>query len=89
MDKNGKMVDVLIEESIGSDPRTGMPIFFGFSVWADAGMKDIIKNIPGVYIVLEFNGGTHYDVSLDPRYNREFLKAEIEAQIKINSDNIE
>jgi hypothetical protein len=85
MDKDGKMTDVIIEESIGSDPRTGMPIFFGLSVWADAGMKNIIENIPGVYIVLEFGDGTHYDVSLDPRYNREFLKAEIEARLKINS----
>ncbi len=88
MDKYGKMTDVIIEESIGHDPQTGMPIFLGLNVWANAGMKDIIKNIPGVYLVLDFLGGTHYDVSLDPRYNREFLKAGIEAQLKINSTEL-
>lgn len=83
MDKNGKMFDVIIEENIGRDNDTGLPKFFGLIVWAEAGIKDILKNIPGIHWVHDF--GTCYFVDLDPRYNKEFLMAEIEAQVKINS----
>jgi hypothetical protein len=84
MDKNGRMIDVIVKDNIGEDRKTGLPIVFGFIVWADTGMKDIIKNIPGVYRVSDYD--ICYYVDLDPRYNREFLRAEIEAQIKINSN---
>jgi|WetSurSiteA1Bulk_404760.scaffolds.fasta_scaffold01558_12 hypothetical protein len=87
MEKDGRMIDVLVEENIGRDPATGMPKYFGLIVWADSGMKDVIKNIPGVHYVSDYS--TCYHVGLDPRYNKEFLKAEIEAQIKINANAIQ
>jgi len=83
MDEKGKKFDVLIEDNIVRDHETGMPKFCGLVVWADSGMKDIIKNIPGIHYVMDCT--TCYYVDLDPRYSKEFLIAEIEAQIKINS----
>ena len=67
---NGKEFDVLIYDNL-----TG-----GFEVWADDGMKEIIKNVDGVVWVGQDN--TQYTIHLDPRYNKDYLYKEIEAVIK-------
>jgi len=85
MKNDGRIVDVIIKDNIGEDLKTGLPIVRGFIVWADVGMKDVLKLIPGIYYVSDY--GTCYYIDLDPRYDREFLRAEIEAQIKINGEN--
>lgn len=78
--EEGKLMDVLIEDNIGQD-KTGLPIMLGLIVWADEGMKEVISNIPGIVHVNDYD--TCYFVDLDPRYDREWLWAEIEARIKI------
>jgi len=83
MDSSGRLTDVLIEDQFLHD-STGLRQFFGLHVWADFGMKEIIKAIPGVATCYSILYGTRYEVQLDPRYDREFLKREIEAAIKIN-----
>jgi len=77
---DGKLTDVLVEDNVGQD-RTGNLVLFGFIVWADKGMGEIIANTPGVRHVSEYD--TCYRVDLDPRFHREWIRAEIEARIKI------
>jgi len=80
---DGKLTDVLIDEFSYAD-NTGLQKFCNLTIWADPDMTDVIKNIPGVTNVYTIHGPTEYTVYLDPRYDREYLKCEIEAQIKIN-----
>ncbi len=82
MDEFGRMEDVIIEDNMGEDPRTGMAKFFGFIVWAEAGLESVIDAIRGITSVRAYK--TEYFVSLDPRYSREFIRREIEAQVKIH-----
>lgn len=87
MDKNGKMVDVIIEDITQIDPQTGITYKAKeFKVWADKNMKQVIADIPGVSDVFCIFSEWEYVVYLDPRYDREFLRAEIEAQIKIHME---
>jgi len=83
---NGKLTDVIIEENRYTNERTGilMPCN-SLSVWADKGMLGVIRNIPGVNSAHNTFRDTNYSVYLDPRYDLEWIKAEIEAQIKIHS----
>ena len=78
--ENGKLFDVLVEDSVGINWQTGGEKIFGFIVWADVGMIDIIRGVSGVRHVSEF--GTCYHVDLDPRYEREWVRSEIESAIK-------
>ena len=82
MDEHGKRVDVIIEDNYGRDYDTGLRKFVGLLVWADDGMLDITKAIPGIHAA--FADTTRYMVFLDPRYDKEFIEKEIEAQIKIH-----
>ena len=77
----GKLTDVLIEEQYLKDD-TGLATFYQFYVWADAGMKNVILAVPGVLTAYDFPFPPRYEVCIDPRYDREFVKAEIEAAIK-------
>ena len=55
-------------------------------VWADDGVQEIIESIEGIENVYQDSDKLHnYHVYLDPRYSREWLMAEIEAQIKIGA----
>jgi 16S rRNA G966 N2-methylase RsmD len=54
---------------------------YSFNVWADAGMMNFIKEVAGVTNVFDNTCSTQYHVFLDPRYNRDFVKKEIEAVI--------
>ena len=71
---NGRIADVLVENKDN-----------GLNVWADDGNKEIIKSVEGVFQVTQIY--SRYDVTLDHRYDAEYVKKEIEAQIKINGVN--
>jgi len=71
---NGRIADVLVENKDN-----------GLNVWADDGNKEIITSVEGVFQVTQIY--SWYDVTLDPRYDAEYVKKEIEAQIKINGVN--
>jgi hypothetical protein len=81
MDAYGRICDVIVDDIIQKD-ETGLSHFLGFTVWADAGLSKVISEIPGVYMVSSVN--TAYCVALDARYDREFMRQEIIAQIKIH-----
>ena len=81
---NGKNKDVLIEDKVFTDNRTGIECVSDrtFVVWADAGMEDAISSVDGIVAV--YSGQpykTKYDVFVDPRYDFEFIKREVEAAI--------
>ena len=71
---DGKLTDVLVEDHVT-----------GFIVWADPAMKDIISSVPGV--VWCGAESTKYIVHLDPRYDVEWIRQEIIAQIKIGTED--
>ncbi|HMN14652.1 MAG TPA: hypothetical protein PKD55_20220 [Bellilinea sp.] len=79
MSDDGKLTDVLIEENWGPNWK-GEHVLFGLIVWADPGMEAVIAKVPGVVSVEGVK--TNYAVHLDPRYDREWVKREIVAQIK-------
>lgn len=86
---NGKKKDILIEDKKFTDNRTGVESVSDrtFVVWADAGMKDVISAVDGVVAV--YSGQpyeTKYDVFVDPRYDFEFIKREVEAAILCKSE---
>jgi hypothetical protein len=82
MSTDGKMTDVLINENNYRDDL-GIERFCNLTVWADEGNADIVSSTPGVTAVFNTCGPTQYSVYVDPRYDREWVKAEIEARIKI------
>ena len=71
-----KKIDVLIERGM-SDRDV--------YVWADGDIEGIVIQIDGV-VEIYGDDTTQYHVWLDPRYDREELIAEIEAQIKIKGN---
>jgi len=78
---NGKNVDVIIEDRKNTDQRTGVEYTSNWiNVYADADMKDTILKVEGVVSVTKMEE-TEYMVKLDPRYDREYVKREIEAAI--------
>lgn len=82
MDKHGRVKDVVIKDNYRVDDATGMKVpCDSVTVWADKGLIDIIKNVPGVASAFDIGGGFDYTVFFDPRYDREFVKQEIEAII--------
>jgi hypothetical protein len=85
MDDHGKLTDVIIEEdSYWTDPLTGLKTLYSvIIVWADKNKQDLISKIPGVVKCFE-EDDVRYMIFPDPRYNREFLKEEIKAQILIS-----
>jgi hypothetical protein len=81
---DGKLRDVIVEDNEFRDPQTGISKLSGLRVWADAGNRELIRNIPGVSFASEAN--TLYTIELDPRYDREFVKREIEAVLLCKDD---
>ena len=83
--KNGKRTDVLIEDFNIKDD-VGLKHFAWFYVWMDKSAVEAVKSIPGIEHVYNTLGDHQYKLYIDPRYDREYIKAEIEAQAKIHSD---
>lgn len=88
--EDGKMVEVLIKllprvEQKAPDrfdavlgvntPDRGYDILL---VWADNGLQGFFEQIPGVFEV-NVNGGRRYLIDVDPRYDTEWVMAEVEA----------
>lgn len=84
MNKNGRRTDVIVEERTYRDDM-GMVKFLEMVVYADPGNAEIIKSVPGVVNVYNSLSKIEYVLSLDPRYDRAWIAAEIEAQIKIHA----
>ena len=79
----GRKQDVLIIDDKYTDPRTGVEVINNlcFTVWADERMKSVIKGVEGVVNVYNQISPTCFSVYYDQRYERDFLKREIEAAI--------
>lgn len=78
---SGRKTDVLIEDRFNTDPRTGIEKLSDFvSVFADTGMTDVISKVEGIMTVIARHP-TEYWARIDPRYDREFVKREVEAAI--------
>ena len=80
---NGRKQDVLIEDIFYIDPRTGVEMMSDnqFIVWADEKMLTVIQAVEGVTNVYNQMKKTCFNVYVDKRYDREFVKREIEAAI--------
>ena len=80
---NGRKKDVLIEDYMSTDPRTGVEVKsdWQFKVWADAGLKELIQSVEGVVSVFCTLRETEYTVYIDKRYDMEFIKREVESAI--------
>lgn len=78
----GRKKDVLIEDEILTNPNTGLsyPVR-SVCVYADAKLNEIIKGVEGVTTVYNTHNETRYEVNIDPRYDLEHVKREIEAAI--------
>lgn len=82
---NGKKIDVLINDRLNADPRTGIEILSQYvTVYADAGMKEVISKVDGVVSITNMEA-TEYMVKIDPRFERGFVKREIEAAVLIGN----
>jgi len=79
----GRKQDVLIIDEKYTDPRTGVEVINSlcFTVWADERMKSVIQGVEGVTNVFNIPTPTCFSVYYDQRYERDFLKREIEAAI--------
>ena len=78
---NGRKFDVLIVDRLETDPRTGMEMLSRqVTVYADAGLKEVISKVEGVTWIT-FMADTEYLVKIDPRYDYEFVKRQIEAAV--------
>lgn len=78
---NGRLTDVIVEDFVLADPRTGLEKFCNFEVWADPGLKNLIESIEGILYAIYERG--KYHVYIDKRYDKEYVKQEIIARIKI------
>lgn len=76
---NGRKADVLIEEVtiLGR---------IELEIWVDAGLRSVIESVPGINQVL-IDNGSRYVAILDPRYEIEWVKAEIKARILIGAQS--
>jgi hypothetical protein len=83
MDECGKKYDILIEDYIYEDEKTGIKIIqqYFFTVWADSGKKEIIKKINGVTNVYTPLCENRYEVYIDHRFDKSFVQEEIRAAI--------
>ena len=80
---SGKKQDVIIEDVTNTDPRTGIESVSQtqVNVWADERMKDVIKKVEGVTNVYNIPTPTLFNVYIDARYDKEYVKRDIEAAI--------
>jgi len=83
IDKTGKMKDFIIEDKFIVDDNTGLKCLDenNIIVWADKGLIEILSKIKGITDVFNTGSDTKYSIYLDPRYDRNFIKKEIEAHI--------
>jgi hypothetical protein len=83
MDERGKEKEILFEDAL---QRNAITEEFeisktAFIMWADENLMELIKKVPGVIKVQLVDSSTRYHVIIDARYNLEFIKKEVEAEI--------
>lgn len=89
---SGRQVDVLIEDYETPERSTGEMLYrrmmgieemktllIKLTVWADAGLKNRFEEIDGIMAVEKGQFSTQYIITLDPRYERDWVAAEIKA----------
>jgi hypothetical protein len=86
---NGRKHNYLIEDVKYMDNTSGIELKSDrvLSVWADEGFNKSFEGIEGITSV--YSGQpekTHYNIYVDPRYEIEFIKSEIEAVIVCKQD---
>lgn len=79
---NGKKVDVIIEDILFTDQNTGLTATRSheFVIWANDGKKQIIEAVEGVSVTVQ-STKTMYLIVIDPRYDVEYVKQQIIADI--------
>jgi hypothetical protein len=76
----GKQVDILIEDAFTED-STGIKVLAPYAtLYADSGKADLLRKTEGVAMVTDM-GSTIYYIYFDKRYDRDWVKSEIEAAI--------
>lgn len=77
--KNGRMVDILV---LWRDKGEY------FDVWVDGDPRVILENIEGITNVYQspIEDVPRWTVYIDPRYDRDYIAKEIEAQLKIQME---
>lgn len=85
MNEKGRVKDVIVDFNFYRDDTGIKSKGHHLTVWADAGLTDIIKSVEGVTNVYCTLTPTEYSVFLDKRYNIDFVAAEIEAAILIGN----
>ncbi len=94
---SGRKVDILIEDYEKPEEDIHVAIYrkmFGvgeqeedtlvrLSVWADSGLRERLCEVEGIVKVELGKYAIHYVVTLDPRYKKEWVSAEIEAAAKM------
>jgi hypothetical protein len=79
---NGRKVDVIIDDVFILDARTCEMILSDvIMIHADPGFKEIIEKVEGIELVAPTLLPSNYNAVIDRRYDREFVKKEVEAAI--------
>jgi hypothetical protein len=84
MNEHGRKQPFLFQDSTYKDEVTGATLVYdrGFILWADESFIEEIKAMPGISSAYYGNiEKGRYDIWIDPRYDVDFVKKEIEAII--------
>jgi hypothetical protein len=89
MDKYGMTQEILFEDAIATNNDTGISNICptAFYLWAEEKKENLIKNVKGVFFCETYQTPTHYFIKIDARYDKEFIKKEIEAAILCGNIN--
>jgi hypothetical protein len=80
--ENGRKQDVLFEDIFIEDKKTGLLQKDKYiKLWADKNLLQIIEAVDGVVRAFNHQKDSEYAVLIDPRYDAEIVKKEIEAAI--------
>lgn len=80
--EKGRKQDVLFEDIYREDNKTGLSVKYKhITLWADVGLEHVIAKVEGVVRVYNHQKDTEYVILIDPRYDAEIVKKEIEAAI--------
>lgn len=92
MNDKGKKVQVLFETAMKRNNITGEfeVALNAFQLWTEPNLEELIRKVPGVCeVTSKFSGySSSYAIVIDPRYDVEFVKKEIEAEIICNIGEI-
>lgn len=83
MNDKGKLKQVIFEPALRINSLTGEKEISenGCILWTDENLNELISKILGVISVENVYYKQQYSIVFDPRYDPEFVKKEIEAEI--------